>query len=675
MVKAGIRPAVSVATMTGLTAQFRKSTALMIAMFVLLTLAISTAATTKSQAAITLAELPAPASCAPSVSPSPSSSASASVFASASVSTSASASPSPSATTTVKIHYRPTDSNKTNWVIWSWEDKPGQVGKDFEFTGMDSFGCTAIITYPRAVASVGFIVHQKNSWNKDVGSDRFVKNFVTSTEIWLRAGDARIYKDVNSAVNPPRPADPAWTKNAVMYQVNVRDFSSAGTFKGVTDNLPRLKGMGITVIYLMPIHPIGSLNRKCTSSVNASSTPPASAVCKGSPYSVRDYQAVNSDYGTLADFKTLVTTAHGMGMKVILDWVMNHTAWDNVWVANHKDYYLTDSTGKMKPPMSDWSDVAQLDFNSAAMRTALINAMKFWVTGYDVDGFRLDYASSPYISLDNWDQMATTLNAIKPLFFLAEADSYQALLQSAFVSDYNLPFLYSFLNSVGQGGGSKGNFTYQVQRLTSYYPANTYPVNFITNHDWNAWYGTEFERMGCSSSSGALCTKSDAVAATTTLTALWKGIPMIYNGEEIGLQRRLEFFLKDPIVWPTSLNPKVSSTWNNASPWIKFYTKLYDLKAKNEALASGNYGGDVVEVPNSADKVISFTRTKNGNTVLVVMNISKDTSQTVTVTTGLTNQNLYRYSDGAATTINGNLSLTLKPLQYEIYSSVASTVK
>jgi glycosidase len=172
-----------------------------------------------------------------------------------------------------------------------------------------------------------------------------------------------------------------------------------------------------------------------------------------------------------------------------------------------------------------------------------------------------------------------------------------------------------------------------------------------------------------------MCTSSPGVAAATTLTALWKGIPMLYNGEEIGLNRRLEFFLKDPIVWPTSLNPKVSTTWNNASPWIKFYTKLFDLKAKNEALSSGNFGGDVVEVPNSADKVISFTRIKNGNTVLVVMNISKDASQTVTVTTGLTNEKLYRYSDGASTAISGNLSLTLKPLQYEIYATVASSIK
>ncbi len=655
--------------MTGLSIQVRRSTAALVAALLLLTVGVNIATSTQSSAAITLAQLPAPASCNPGPSASPTTSA-------APVSTvSASPTPSPTATTTVKIHYRPTDANKTNWVIWSWEDKPGQVGKDFEFTGMDAYGCIATIVYTRAVTSVGFIIHQKNTWNKDVGSDRFIKNFGSSTEVWLRAGDARIYKDINSAINPPRPADPAWTKNAVMYQVNVRDFSPAGNFKGVTDNLARLKAMGITVVYLMPIHPIGVLNRKCTSSVNANVTPPKSMTCMGSPYSVKDYQAVSPDYGTLADFKLLVNTAHALGIKIVLDWVINHTAWDNVWTVNNKSFFLTDSTGKMRPPMADWADVVQLDYSNPAMRTAMINAMKFWVTGYDVDGFRLDYASSPYISLDNWDQMATTLNAVKPLFFLAEADSYQALLQSAFVSDYNLPFLYSFLNSVGQGGGSKGNFTYQVQRLTSYYPANTYPTNFITNHDWNAWYGTEFERMGCNKTSGAMCTDSPAVAATTTLTALWKGIPMLYNGEEIGLSRRLEFFLKDPIVWPTALNPKVSTTWNTASPWIKFYTKLFDLKAKNEALSSGNFGGDVVEVPNSADKVISFTRTKNGNTVLVVMNISKDISQTVTVTTGLTNQKLYRYSDGVQTTIDGNLSLTLKPLQYEIYSTVATSVK
>ena len=526
---------------------------------------------------------------------------------------------------------------------------------------MDSYGCIATITYPRAVASVGFIIRQKGSWNKDVGSDRFVKNFGASTEIWLRNGDARVYKDRTSALNPPRPADPAWTKNAVMYQVNVRDFSKEGTFKAVQNNIPRLKAMGITVLYLMPIHPIGQLNRKCTSSVNVNVPPPAGAKCQGSPYSVYDYQAVSPDYGTLTDFRNLVNAAHASGMRVVIDWVMNHTSWDAVWTKSNKNYYLLDGTGKMKPPMADWHDVVQLNFDNAAMKTAMLNAMKFWVTGFGVDGFRLDYASSPYISLDFWDQMATTINKIKPTFFLAEADSYQALLQSAFVSDYNLPLLYSFLNSVGQGGGSKSTFKYQIDRLTAYYPRNTYPTNMITNHDWNAWYGTEFERMGCSTSaSNGLCTDSPGVAATTTLTALWKGIPMIYNGEEIGLQRRIEFFINDPIVWPTSMNPQNPASWQTSSPWVKFYTKLFDLKAKNEALSGGNFGGDMVEVPNSADKVISFTRQKNGNTVLVVMNISKDNSQTVTVSTGLTNTKLFRYSDGVQQTINGDLNLTLK---------------
>ena len=657
--------------------RFRQIIAAISAALVLAGIFGTTFSATGSTAAVTPSASPspsattAPASCtpggAPSATPAPTVKPSAST----------SPSPAPTATTTVVIHYRPADNNKTYWVIWSWEDKPGQVGKDFEFTGMDSYGCIATIQYTRAVTSVGFIIHQKGSWNKDVGGDRFVKDFGASTQVWLRNGDARVYKDVQTALNPPKPADPAWTKNAVMYQVNVRDFSKEGTFKAVQDGLPRLKAMGVTVLYLMPIHPIGKLNRKCTSSVNSNASPPPNAICMGSPYSSADYQAVSPDYGTLTDFKNLVNTAHTMGFKIVLDWVMNHTGWDNVWTVSHKDYYKLDATGKMLPPMSDWSDVAQLNFANQNMVTAMLNAMKFWVTTYGVDGFRLDYASSPYISLDVWNQMATTLNKIKPLFFLAEADSYQALLQSSFISDYNLPFLYSFLNSVGQGGGSKGNFQYQVQRLTSYYPRGTYPVNFITNHDWNAWYGTEFERMGCNNSinNGTLCTDSPGVAATTTLTALWKGIPMLYNGEEVGLQRRLEFFLKDPINWPTSLDPKNSATWNTASPWIKFYTKLFDLKAKNEALAGGNFGGDVVEVPNSADKVISFVRQKNNNTVLVVMNVSKDSSQTVTVTTGLTNQKLYRYSDGVQQTIDGNLSLTLKPLQYEIYSTVPTSVK
>ena len=212
---------------------------------------------------------------------------------------------------------------------------------------------------------------------------------------------------------------PSWANSATIYEVNVRQYTEAGTFKAFEANLPRLQKLGVKILWLMPIHPISELNRKGA---------------LGSPYSVADYKGINPEFGNAADFKSLVTKAHALGFKVILDWVANHSGWDNPWTAN-KSWYHTDSNGNIVPPNNDWTDVAWLNYNNQDMRKAMIDAMSYWVKTFDVDGFRADVAAG--VPTDFWKQANTQLQAIKPLFMLAEDQSVQSLLDDAFISNYN----------------------------------------------------------------------------------------------------------------------------------------------------------------------------------------------------------------------------------------------
>lgn len=217
------------------------------------------------------------------------------------------------------------------------------------------------------------------------------------------SGDARRYY--------PKPyvqlTHPEWLKNATLYELNTRQFTPEGTFRAAEAHLPRLKALGVDVIWLMPINPIGVKNRKGT---------------LGSPYSVRDYYGVNPEFGTLEDLKHFVTSAHALGMKVILDWVANHSAWDNVMVAEHPDWYERDYKGDLRPtPWWDWSDIIDLDYSKPALREYMTKAMAYWVRAADIDGFRCDVAG--FVPVDFWENVRAELDAIKPVFMLAEWES------------------------------------------------------------------------------------------------------------------------------------------------------------------------------------------------------------------------------------------------------------
>ncbi|MCB2219110.1 MAG: alpha-glucosidase C-terminal domain-containing protein [Bacteroidetes bacterium] len=386
-------------------------------------------------------------------------------------------------------------------------------------------------------------------------------------------------QEQESSITPEGVIHPDWSKNANIYEVNIRQYTPEGTIKAFEEHLPRLREMGIDILWLMPIHPIGEKNRKGT---------------LGSYYSVKDYKAVNSEMGTMDDFKSFVRTAHGMGFKVILDWVANHTAWDNQWIYDHPEWYTKDSTGQMVAPY-DWTDVADLNYDEPGLRDAMMDALKFWVAEADIDGYRCDVASE--VPTDFWNRARKELDAIKPVFMLAEAEAVD-LHEKAFDMTYAWE-LHHIYNEIAKGKMNAMDVDTYFMKMDTTYPFSAYRMNFITNHDENSWNGTIKERLG------------DGAEVFAMLSFTLPGMPMLYNGQEVGLDKRLEFFEKDMIKWDLT------------SQWLPFYSRLIDLKHNNVALWNGEFGSPYERVHTSADdRVLAFVRQKGDNAIFVVANLS-----------------------------------------------------
>ncbi len=420
---------------------------------------------------------------------------------------------------------------------------------------------------------------------------------------------------------------PDWSKNANIYEVNIRQYTEEGTFKAFEKHLPRLKEMGVDILWLMPIFPIGEKNRKGT---------------MGSYYAVKDYMAVNPEFGTMDDFKDLVKKAHDMGFKVILDWVANHTAWDNKMIYEHPDWYTKDSTGKMVSPY-DWTDVADLDYDSQGLPDYMIEALKFWVEQADIDGYRCDVAGM--VPTDFWDRTREQLDNIKPVFMLAEAEQVDHH-EKAFDMSYAWE-LHHIMNQIAKGEKNASDIEVYIEKQNALYPANAYRMNFITNHDENSWNGTVNERMG------------EGAKAFAVLTYTLPGMPLIYSGQEVGLDKRLEFFEKDEIDWDCD------------SSLVKFYTNLNHLKSENKALWNGEYGGELKRIKTSDDEsVFAFIREKEGNQIFVITNL---TDKPVTITL-IGNEYLGDYYDiftDEKKSLTENISVDLNAWDFKIFSRIA----
>ena len=381
---------------------------------------------------------------------------------------------------------------------------------------------------------------------------------------------------------------PEWVKNSVIYEINTRQYSPEGTFKALEADLPRIKGLGIDILWLMPIYPIGEKDRKA---------PAGATTSLGSYYSIKDYEAINPEFGTSGDFKSLVTMAHGMGFKVIIDWVANHTARDNHWITEHPEWYKKDKKGNIATPY-DWTDCAQLDYSNKAMRKAMVGSMKFWVTNFDIDGFRCDMAG--LVPTDFWEDARTELLKIKPLYLLAENEDKPEMCRMAFDSDYGWE-MHHLMADATQGKKEVSEIVKLQFRIDSVLPPRAFKLNFITNHDENSWNGTAKEKFG----NGENC--------CAVLTFTLPGMPLIYNGQEAGMTKRLRFFAKDTINWSDTRN-------------VPFYKKMIDLRHRNPAIWNPPYGGKLVQLPNSAPgKIVSFLRSSENARVLVLINMSQDT--------------------------------------------------
>lgn len=415
---------------------------------------------------------------------------------------------------------------------------------------------------------------------------------------------------------------PEWSKNANIYEVNVRQYTAEGTFLGFEQHLPRLKDMGVDILWFMPVHPIGEKNRKGT---------------LGSYYSIKDYKGINPEFGTMDDFKLVVSSAHKLGMKVIIDWVANHSAWDNPWVIEHPEYYVKDSLGNMVSPF-DWTDVVKLNYDEPALRDAMIDAMKFWLTEADIDGFRCDVAME--VPTDFWDRARKELDQVKPVFMLAEAEQPDHHT-NAFDMSYGWEF-HHIMHKIAKGEAVVKDIKKYFHKQDSLYPLDAYRMYFTTNHDENSWNGTEFEKFGKGN-------KTFFVLAATI-----PGMPLIYSGQEAGLDKRLDFFEKDTIDWTGAANDV-------------FYHLMLSVKRENPALWNGAYGGTMEFLPVSdTTNSIAYARSKEENTVLVILNLS-NTLKEIKLKTGDYAGDYFNALDGTEKSFGKNEKLSLKSWDYQIW--------
>lgn len=410
-------------------------------------------------------------------------------------------------------------------------------------------------------------------------------------------------------------------ENAIIYQVNIRAFSAAGDIKGVKDKLTYIQELGVNVIYLMPIYPVG-VER--------------SAGGLGSPYAVKDYKAVNPDFGTLQDLRDLVDEAHAKNMAVVLDWVANHTAWDNAWITEHPDWYQKDSNGNIIiPPGTNYNDVAQLDFTNTEMRKAMIDAMSYWVYSANVDGFRCDYAD--FVPQNFWSEAITQLRSIKKTDLLLLAEGSRV---NHFAAGFDYTFGFNFFSTLEKVfGESKPATTLQDSNATEYannYNSQNRVVRYTTNHDVNVSDGTPLELFGG---------KKGSIAAFV-VAAYMNSVPMIYNGQEIGYASRIAYFTRTPINWSTSDLDMLAE-----------YKKIIAFRNSSNAIKTGTYSGF------SSDAVSAFTMETATEKVFVLSNLTNASVKYI-VPVSLTKT---AWKDGfTSAALTSTTEIDLLPFQYMV---------
>ncbi len=421
---------------------------------------------------------------------------------------------------------------------------------------------------------------------------------------------------------------PDWAKNATIYEVNVRQYTPEGTFNAFVEHLPRLKKLGVDILWFMPIHPISVEKRKGT---------------LGSYYAISDYRAINPEFGTMEDFDMMVQRIHDLGMHLILDWVPNHTGWDHQWIKDHPDWYTQNDKGEIIDPTDPstgeswgWTDVADLNYGNKSMREAMIAEKLFWLNEHQVDGFRDDVAHG--VPDTFWDEVAEAVFAAdRDIFMLAEAEVPAHRNSGNFHMSYGWT-VHHLLNEIAKGEKSADAldkwFAEDKQKFTK-----GMAMHFTSNHDENTWAGTVFERMG------------SAHQTLAALTFVMDGMPLIYGGQEEPLKKRLAFFEKDDIGF-------------KAYSYTDFYQKLNNLKKRNQAVWNGSYGGDIVKLIEDKN-IFAFVRENNGDTATGIFNLS-DQPQQMTLPSEISGLDIMA---GEKINLVSGSNLSLYPWQYYIISS------
>ncbi len=425
------------------------------------------------------------------------------------------------------------------------------------------------------------------------------------------------YADLNA-----RPSA-QWVRDAVIYEVYLRSFSPQGKFRSLEQRLPELRDLGVTVIWLMPIQPVGEFNRKGK---------------LGSLYAVQDYYGVNPRFGTMEDFKSLVQTTHKLGMKIIIDLVANHTSWDSQLIMEHPEWFTTNAEGAIVAPNVDWTDVADLNYDSHELRKYMISMMEYWVQNVGIDGFRCDVAE--LVPTDFWERARKELDKIKPVMMLSEGTLPEHHVE-AFDITYSWAVCDAFAK-VMRGSTPVSIFDDILKNEANQFPKGSLRLRFNSNHHKNAWDApavTKYTPRGAK--------------ATAVFTFTYPGVPLIYNGEEVGNDRKLDLF------------DKVEIDWNKHPDFREFYTKLGALHLEHPALR----GGEFVRLVNSDDqKVYSFLRRSGGDQVVVIVNFADGPkSVEVTLPQGSVG-GLQEYFTGENARLSrGKLTLSLRPFDFKIF--------
>lgn len=403
-----------------------------------------------------------------------------------------------------------------------------------------------------------------------------------------------------------------WAKKSSIYEVNIRQYTPEGTFNAFIPHLKNIRELGSDILWLMPVHPIGKVQRKGK---------------LGSYYAVMDYTAINPNFGSKQDFKSLVDSAHSLGFKVILDWVANHTAWDHHWVKDHPEYYTRDSSGKspIVPEGTDWTDVADLNYDNQQLQAEMIDAMQYWVREFNIDGYRCDVAG--FVPMEFWKRAVDSINEIKKVFMLAEWDEPE--MHQVFHMTYAWGF-HHLLKKIANGDDPKSLLKEYYKKENEQYPDSAFRMYFITNHDENSWKQSVFERYG------------EDLELLAILTFTFDGMPLVYSGQEAGLNKALRFFDKDTIDW-------------KENKWRPFYKSLLDLHETTPALWNGVHGARAEWLATPPD-VVGYKRIKESQGIYVYLNFSNERTN---ISLGKQKLKIYQSSAGAKIE-NGELLLPAK---------------